>query len=243
MPLRGAGLVDYFSSVEDRLSSAGLTVTMADIDSESTVAENAAAISALVGADPRPVCFLTHSKGGLDVLHFLLQASVEERGMVACWIALQAPFAGSPIADWVTDRWLLPRVLDLPLAVLGGGIETIELLRTDNRRTYLANNDSAIRRILQQVPMLSVATVLDPEDYPLVPNAAVVWTLRQIHGPDRRNDGIVSVASSILPYSRYVVIDGLDHGMTSGLDPVSGDYDTVALIQALLVITVGDSRE
>ena len=37
---------------------------------------------------------------------------------------------------------------------------------------------------------------------------------------------------------RYVVIEGLDHGMTSGLDPVTEDYDTVALIQALLVLTV-----
>ena len=101
------GLIDYFGDHERGLRAAGYDVTVVDTESEASIAHNAQLLEAVVLSDDRPICIISHSKGGIDTLAFLLAAGPEIRERVVCWIAFQAPFSGSPIADGVVSVDLL----------------------------------------------------------------------------------------------------------------------------------------
>ena len=101
------GIIDYFGDQERGLREAGYGVTVVDTESEASAADNARLIAAIADQGDRRLCFITHSKGGLDTLVFLLQADAAVRERVVCWVAFQAPFAGSPIADGVASQALL----------------------------------------------------------------------------------------------------------------------------------------
>ncbi|MGE0093024.1 MAG: hypothetical protein AB7M05_13620 [Alphaproteobacteria bacterium] len=237
MPARNFGLYDFFLSEERWLLSEGALVTIAPLNPAGTVEENAAILAAIVRASERPVCLVSHSKGGLDTLEMLLRADPETRGKIACWIAQQAPFHGSPVADRMT-RLPGQRLAVVPLfALIGGSRRSLEDLTTAERQHYLAEHAGAIESLSAELPILSVATYLSDGDPMAGPSVATILR-RAVDWRGEPNDGLVPLASQMLPYARYIVLPGLDHARTITSRAFGPRMDRASFIKLLLVLVL-----
>lgn len=201
------GLVEHFGGQISALRDAGFDVEVVDIESEASVEKGAAMVRAAVEAEDRPVCLISHSKGGLDALEFLIKAEPQARKQIICWIALQAPFAGSPVADGVASQGLLRWPSEVTLELFGGDGQSLHDHRLDTRAAYLEEHATKIAEIVAQIPILSVAGRVD--EVPLPSKHAVIgyW----LNNEGIANDGMVPTWSSVLPGSNFIVVDGLDH--------------------------------
>ena len=213
MPARNAGLTDYFSRQEEWLAEKGIQTYIAESNTAASAAQNAVWIAGYVETAPTPVCLITHSKGGVDVLTFLLSASEQQLSNVACWIALQPPFGGSPVADQVLANGDASSISAASLLILGGSLEAVHDLGTQRRQQVLAGNEQDIQQLVQRIPILSVAGRFSADTWL---DAGFPYTIPQTwleeHGYD--NDGLVPVASAQLPHTPYVIIEAADHGAT-----------------------------
>ncbi|MCB9959206.1 MAG: hypothetical protein H6843_11440 [Rhodospirillaceae bacterium] len=233
------GIGDYMTDQRAWLEAQGLATEITAADTEAAVATNAAALVRLVRESGRPVCFVSHSKGGLEVLAALIALAPAERARVRCWIALQAPFSGSPLADvWAGDPLGRRFVFGL-LELMGGSAQSLVDLTTPVRRADLARHDRAIAEVVAEVPVLAVAARLtDRDDWRATSPFDLLRQWMEAGGAP--GDGAVPVESAILPHARYVVLEGLDHGDTVDGDRPFGPVlsDDVALIQALFALVL-----
>ena len=126
----------------------------AGFNTQQGVVENGAAIAAyLRGLDNKRVTILSHSKGGLDTLQALLENRDLWGTTVTGWVALQAPFHGSPVAD------NLPAPLAGPvLSVFGGDQQAILDLQTDVRAQYMLGRANAIADLTGAIPVVSCSS-------------------------------------------------------------------------------------
>ncbi len=240
---REFGLVDYFSDHQAWIESIGIETVLAPIDTEASVATNGQAIAGYIAGSDAPLCLLSHSKGGLDTLDALLRLPPDARARIRCWIAIQAPFAGSPLADLAAEMGAVRRVADGALTALGGSPQSIDDMTTAVRGEILVVEDAAIRRITAQVPLLAVATRMHaPSNWLPDSHFEPSRHLMARHGIE--SDGAVPTGSAVLPHARFVVIDGLDHGDLVDDARARGGaaYDEILLLKALLAITLADER-
>ena len=227
----------YMAGIYTWLAKAGITAEIADVDTENSVVDNAAHLAELMAGVDGPVCFVTHSKGGLDLLEYLRTAPSSDLARVRCWIAMQAPFNGSPVADLATDVAGLPEFADVLLRALGGRGQSLLDLTTRSRSDYRAEHRAGIAAVMSQVDPLCLATyVRDPEDnrqptswsYP-----AMIW----MHERNVPNDGLVAVRSATEICPRSLILEGLDH--TGIVAPgVIAPVDQEALMKALLTLAL-----
>jgi hypothetical protein len=228
------GLIDYFGDQERGLRAAGYDVTVVDTESEASIAHNAQLLEAVVLADDRPICIISHSKGGIDTLAFLLDAGPEVRERVVCWIAFQAPFAGSPVADGVASVDLLRWPSEQALARFGGSGQSLHELRTDLREDYLVLHAEGIADLAETITILSVAGAVDGPPRASVHYPATTW----MQGQGIRSDGIVPTWSAVLPGTPFVVIEGLDHTGAVLNHWFNEPRDRIAMTKALLTIAL-----
>jgi hypothetical protein len=227
----------YMAGIYSWLGDAGIETEIADIETEDSVVANAARLQAIMARDSMPVCFVTHSKGGLDVLEYLRTASRDERARVRCWVAMQAPFLGSPVADLATDVAGLPEIASVLLEALGGQGESLSDLTTRERLNYMAEHRGEITKVLDQVSPLCLATyVPDPGAFEKPTSwsyPALVW----MHDSGVANDGLVAVRSALEICPRSLMLTGLDHTgiVAPGLVAL---IDQEALMKALLVLAL-----
>jgi len=73
---------------------------LVDLETEASVADNATTIAEAVAAAHGPVCLLSHSKGGLDSLEFLLQAKRKGKQIVG----YGAPGKGNTLLNYCGIR-------------------------------------------------------------------------------------------------------------------------------------------
>ncbi len=110
----------------------------ANFNSIESVESNASAIlEYLLDArtQRKQITIVSHSKGGLDTLEALLRPAASDLlgDTVIGWVALQAPFYGSPVADPAPSS--INAVL---LGVFNGNGESLDDLKTSARATYMA---------------------------------------------------------------------------------------------------------
>lgn len=241
-PAIAVGLVDYFGDQRKWLGSIGVESALAPTDTEASVASNGGDLARFIAASDKPLCIVSHSRGGLDTLVALSILSAEELSKVRCWIALQAPFAGSPLADMTTRLWLAHRLADLTLYVLQGSPRALDDLSTAARRQHPVVSDDGVRRVVSHVPTLAVTSILHPSDG-FWPRSHFEPTRNLMAAGGIESDGIVPTRSAILPHARYVVLDGLDHGDTVDVEcaPACAVEDDVTLLKALLAIALDGS--
>ncbi len=239
MPGRELGLIDYFSDQQLWLESLGAETVLAPVDTEATVETNGRVLVDMVEASDRPVCFISHSKGGIDTLEAMIHMTTAELSGVRCWIALQAPFGGSPIADAAAGWEDARMIIDELLAALGGSGRSLDDLTVPIRQAYMRRADDTIREVTCHVPVLSVATVMpQPEG----------WLPQSRFEPGRLwmawhgiwSDGVVPTYASILPHAPYIIVDGLNHTDTVDGDRPFGDriHNDVVFLKALLAIAL-----
>lgn len=221
--------VDYMGAQADWLAAQGALVEPLRAPSSSAVLANAGLIEAALRAAPATV--IAHSKGGLEAL-----AALVRPGMIArCegFIAFQSPFAGSPIADLLVSHAPLHRATRWLCARLGVGDGLgLHDLTTARRQAWLVENADGIAELCARVPVLAIASVLRERqagpDRRYLPLAR--WLLAQGHG---ENDGLVTLASALLPGARHLVVEAGHRGLVAsgpGRDPVGMLRRALALL-------------
>lgn len=232
------GLADYFRAPIEALKADGIEAEMAPVDTEESVAENGRRLAAYIADSTRPVCIISHSKGGLDTLEFLLHAEPQFRRQVACWVILQAPFGGSPVADLIVEEDWTRGIAKPVLRALGGSGKSIDDLTVDVRTKYMSKHAQYIESIGKSFPIIALATYLEGDR---TPSLHMAPTHRWMIDNGIKNDGLVPLSSAILPGARYVVIPGLDHTDPVARKPFLGNpVDRVLLWKSLLYLALSD---
>jgi len=237
--LRAIGLSEYLDAQAAALGPSMKEVVRVDLNSEASSATNAAAIAATLAAIEGPVCLLSHSKGGLDTLTYLTDATAEQRAQVRCWIALQAPFAGAPLADGTSNKFL-PRLASKELLdLLGGEGAALDDMRSEVRGCFNARQDRRIAALSDEIAILSVAGALDSGDGLLEQLSLHLPGLVWLRLEGIRSDGLVPSGSAVLPHSDYAVIQGIDHtGISSSGSVGLSDLERRDLTRALLALAL-----
>ena len=237
----GAGefrLTDYFRSQIDALKADGIETEIAPVDTEQSVAENGRRLAAYIAASNRPVCIVSHSKGGLDTLEFLLRAEPEYRRQVACWVVLQSPFAGSPVADLIVDKDWTRGITEPALRALGGSGQSLDDLTVSVRTDYMNKYSQYIESIGRSLPIIVLSTYVDDSR---TPSLHFALTHRWMEDQGFKNDGLVPLESAIMPGARYVIVPGLDHTDSIAGKPILGNpIDRVLLLKSLLYLALSD---
>lgn len=229
-PFHLLGLGDYFTGSMLWLRSQGVNARRVRLQTESAPADNARRVAAAIRTSDKPVVLVTHSKGGIDSLVALLDEP-ELRAKVRGWVALQAPFAGSPIADAVWEKPWLRAAADRLLNWFGGGVESLRSLTTRVRRDYLRRRAAEIAELAAAVPILSFASYQDPAG--LREETVFYFARNMLAKKGHKSDGLVPVASAVLPGSDFVVAPGLDHLIVLRRS-LRRDFDQVRLTRALI---------
>lgn len=154
LPLAAGGFISFDSLMQhyDGLGVAYVDMSgLPGFNTQSGIVPNGAAIAAyLAGLRNRSVTIVSHSKGGLDTLQALLENRDLWGDTVTGWVALQAPFHGSPVAD------NLPAGLAGPLlAALGGDEQALVDLQTAGREQYMRERAGTIADLTGAMPVMS----------------------------------------------------------------------------------------
>ena len=210
-PLRSVDLSDYLDAQEAALAEAGFPVNRAAINTLDSAASNAARLRRIVEESDRPVCLIAHSKGGVDALTFLATAPEETLKRVACLVAFQTPFRGSPVADEVSGNGVLRTTSHELLGLLGGSADSLEDLRSDTRLAFLREHRVGLRRASSQVPIVTIAAWVDPDETNCIRYRPISTTLDWMQEMGLRSDGLVPLVSQTLPDIDYIALKALDH--------------------------------
>lgn len=223
-------LVEYLAHQVRQLKDQGFDAEIADIDTGATVAANGARLAQILERQHCPTWIVTHSKGGLDALEALV-AHPAVRRFVDGWVAFQAPFQGSPIADIACTAPKARRIGAAALRLLGADPRAICDLTTAERGRYLDENATEIARLLADVPVMCVGTAMGKGLLPSWP------TVKWMEQRGLRNDGLVPVTSTILPGAHYVLLEGMGHGEVATSHLLSRrKYEQIDLLKILFAI-------
>ena len=227
-------LVEYLTHQVRQLKDDGFDAEIADIDTGASVRRNGARLAEILARQPRPTWIVTHSKGGLDALEALV-AYPEVRRFVDGWIAFQAPFQGSPIADIACTAPRARRIGASALRLIGADPRAITDLTTAARAHYLDENAARIAQVLADLPVMCVGTA--------VRKGFISWpTVGWMEARGMRNDGLVPVTSTILPGAHYVLLEGMGHGEVATNRVLSGrKYEQIDLLKALFALMLAQA--
>lgn len=193
-----------------RFRDEGYAADVVWINSAAPVQFNARLVGDAIRAADKEVFIVTHSKGGLDTLHALIEDPAL-RSAVGAFVPVQAPFYGSPVADlgWATSRgqWISDKVVRLRK----GKLDAIHDLTTTRRLAYMREHSDDIAEIVSRIPILSIATTLDQPRSLGAHAVRLAPTTRWMQSLGFSNDGLVAVASTVLPGAPYASFDGWMH--------------------------------
>ncbi|MDB9786811.1 DUF1749 domain-containing protein [Bacteriovoracaceae bacterium] len=165
----------------------------------------------------KKIIFITHSKGGTDVLHFLLEHGIQNKQYIDGLITIQAPFAGTPLADKIVNGPRLNPMANNILRIFRGDQNILKQLTTEEGQMFLQSNKKQIELLIKTFRFLQV-----------------------VGGITKSHDGVVPIRSQLLPYkSNYVNVELLDHLapiMPSLLRPLDRKQFLKSLVLTMLSI-------
>ena len=161
LPIREGFFMTFYEQMRDLdgkgISYRNVSLVSPAFNTSESVVHNAAAIRALLRSADREIVLVTHSKGGLDTLHALLDAP-EVWPKVRGWVAFQSPFYGSPLADST-----FAPINALLLGALGGNAQSVEDLKVVTRTRYMQARKGGIRRLTRQIPVIAAYTTYESD--------------------------------------------------------------------------------
>jgi hypothetical protein len=126
----------------------------------------------------------------------------EIRDKVLGFVAIQAPFWGTEISDWIEDtQWMKGLIRYLSYFVNGDKTLSTQLTRKV-RAEYMLKHSREVQNITRKIPVLTIST--DAGD--LVSDKLLLTRLMS-----DSSDGIVPTDSGFLPGARNLHLKGLDH--------------------------------
>jgi len=201
------------------------------VDTSGSVLNNAETLRKLImECDPtspingRQIIWLGHSKGGVD-LTAALSLYPELRERTRGVICLQAPYAGTPVADLITSNSTYGFVKK-GFSALAIDPMSLEDLTHDARAAFLEKHREPV--LAHLFPILCVATDTGTARSPMRP---LVRYLKKTYGVI--SDGMVAENDALVPGGYAVYIEQLDHGATVFSTPGS-PYSPGPLIHAIL---------
>ena len=226
----------YFLDHKRWLASAGIDYSFAPISSQATPEENAVIISSAIAACSKPVIIIAHSKGGIDALEALTGNSLS-RSKVAALVAMQTPFLGSPVADWLANSKSRESIANWILAVTGGTRKTLISLTTPHRRMWYFNHRSAVQALARKMPVICLATWKEPEPGNSFDTRFALTRAMMIKNGLPQNDGMVPVQTAILPDADFVLLPDADHQATV-MEKGPRPFNRTNLMKALMLISL-----
>jgi hypothetical protein len=214
---------DYMHSLQAWLQSELADAHVVRLDTLAPVVANGARLADAIAASPEPALVIGYSKGGVEALTALVDA--RSRAKCLGFIALQAPFLGSPVADAVLRPGPLSAASMALVRGLGiGSGEGLRDLTRRARRRWMTRHAADIAEVLESVPTVCVATHLTPHNArgrARLYLPAANWMERRGYGP---NDGLVPVSSALLPGAGHLIAEGCHIESISagaGRDPIA----------------------
>ena len=178
---------------------------------------------------------IAHSKGGLETLTALMNRRAAER--CAAFIAIQSPFLGSPVADFLVAATPLHATVKGSLRLLRAGSGAgLHDLTTAVRQAWMERHADAIAGLMENIPMVCCATAVSKSTIgPIV--AISRWRAGSSGRASGRTTAWCPVSSALLPGARHLVLGGGHRGTVSkgrGRDPVGllRRLLTLALLEA-----------
>lgn len=154
LPIEPGGFITFYTQMSDfdarGIAYRNLSTVSEAFDTVESVEHNAAAILKVLRKTKKQVIIVSHSKGGLDTLDALIGAPKLWGDTVIGWIALQAPFYGSPAADPTFST-----ANDFLLEALGGNGQSADDLKTETRKAYMLENEARIAALTARIPIIS----------------------------------------------------------------------------------------
>jgi hypothetical protein len=224
------GTYTYFDTHEAFMKSIGVGVTRVKLETENSSYKNAIEIAKAIRAENKKVVLFTHSKGGMDALMALVNYPELIEKTVGI-VAVQSPFLGTPVADFIADTQPWSTIADMVLKVMGGSGESLADLSTRRRVPWYKGNQTAIMKIQSKIPILSFASYKLPvegkEDSVFKFSRDLMYNRMGVE-----SDGLVPWKSAILPGGAYIVVEGIDHA-TSVSNTKFTVFDQVKFTRAL----------
>jgi hypothetical protein len=143
-------LVSFANQLEYAKNN-GLDYEYAPINTSFGCIDNGHVMAETIRRSPKKVILVSHSKGGIDILHALkFDPSLKDK--IQGWVAFQAPFYGTPITQFIQK---------LPIARILGDSNSISCLTPDYRMKFLKESNGSIAQILKELNVITVSTSAD----------------------------------------------------------------------------------
>jgi pimeloyl-ACP methyl ester carboxylesterase len=164
-------------------------------------AQIATAIERLPAEPAEKIVLMGHSKGAVDILHFLVNHP-QQAGRLRAAVSVSGPVNGSPLADSL-DRIYTSLFSRMPLKDCPpGDRQVIDSLRRSYRTAWLAAH-----RLPQHVRYFSLAGFAGREEvHPLMH-----FTYDALAAAGERNDGYVAITDQLIPGGALLGYVNLDH--------------------------------
>lgn len=248
-------LKDYFGTQIKFLNQKYRIPTKRILTSSHNVLETRTNILEAIAASAsnnRKVYLISHSLGGLALLHTLISAP-ETYPHIAGIAFLQSPFYGSPVADLALNPpYGLNKIIHPLLPYINISHDTLEFITPRAREKYMEDHSEAISRLIDQLPLFTLSSSSEPNKSLFKPiieimeSGCVKGLLNRcltdtfFKGPYDKSDGLIPLKTSVIKGADYITLNDLDHAAPI-LEVPFEDFDkeqfTVAILRLLLKIS------
>ncbi len=223
------GFGEYFDDQLRLFQKQNIESERIKLESENSTDFNVELIAQSIKAAQKLLILIGHSKGNIDILVSLIRYP-ELHSKVKGWISIQAPFHGSPVADWFIKNQNLSWFARWFLQKIGGNFEALSDLSQQKRILFLIEHNMEIQKMSLKIPILAVGT-----EIPKIPFKidTLLWIPRDLMlRVNIPNDGLVPLSGTSLQGSDSILLKNLDHA-----DPVMKswvrEYDRTRMTQLL----------
>ncbi len=226
----------YLSDNARALRAAGLTVSEAPVQTQGRSLQNAEIVrDAILKASEggKQVVVIGHSKGAVDTT-VALSLYPELKSKVRSLVALQPSYGGSVlVSDLLGWDKLAPAVRNTLHTLFGGDNHAFDDVTYASRKKFLAEHPYPT-----DIPTVSLATRrLSPRSL-LLPLEQYIKTR---YGWE--NDGVLTVEDQMIPGSKVVKLDGVDHTGAAMLGlPGLTDYSPGELTIPMVSLALADDE-
>ena len=204
------GEFQYYDEEIKWLRSLGIEAEQLKLHTEASTKKNAKVIAKAVLRATKPVVLIGHSKGTTDILQFLLDRK-DLRPRVAGFLTMEGAVQGTPVADYLLKIWVLHAIADVVLFFQGGSGQSLKDLSTTVRIPWATEHQTDFAQIAHEVPVLSFGSWKNPD--PSGKEDSMFKLIRDVtlSNMGLENDGLIPRKAMIVPGSRFVMFEGLDH--------------------------------